>query len=82
MSSKIEQSTGIIEKSDRSGRTRYTAQSKQEVLAAFGMLVLRLGAMASMPSSSMSRRREKRGDFIPPAKRICGPASAGFAHGG
>ena len=35
MSSIIEQSTGIIVKSDRSGRTRYTAQYKQEVLAAF-----------------------------------------------
>ena len=35
MSSIIEQSTGIIVKSVHSGRTRYTAQTKQEVLAAF-----------------------------------------------
>ena len=35
MSSQSDPSTGIIVKSDRSGRTRYTAQYKQEVLAAF-----------------------------------------------
>ena len=35
MSSIIEQATGIIVKSDHSGRTRYTAQYKQEVIAAF-----------------------------------------------
>lgn len=35
MSSIIEQATGIIIKSDHSGRTRYTAQYKQEVVAAF-----------------------------------------------
>jgi transposase-like protein len=35
MSSIIEQATGIIVKSDHSGRTRYTAQYKQEVVAAF-----------------------------------------------
>lgn len=35
MSSVIEQPTGIIVKSDHTGRTRYTAQYKQEVVAAF-----------------------------------------------
>lgn len=35
MSSVIEQPTGIIVKSDQTGRTRYTAQYKQEVVAAF-----------------------------------------------
>ena len=35
MSSIIEQPTGTIVKSDHSGRTRYTAQYKQEVCAAF-----------------------------------------------
>jgi transposase-like protein len=35
MSSIIEQAPGIIIKSDHSGRTRYTAQYKQEVVAAF-----------------------------------------------
>ena len=35
MSSKSDPSTGIIVKSDRSGRTRYTTEYKQEVLAAF-----------------------------------------------
>ncbi|MEO5716910.1 MAG: transposase [Luteolibacter sp.] len=35
MSSIIEQPTGTIVKSDRAGRTRYTSQYKQEVLAAF-----------------------------------------------
>jgi transposase-like protein len=35
MSSVIEQPTGIIIKSDHTGRTRYTAQYKQEVVAAF-----------------------------------------------
>lgn len=35
MSSIIEQATGIIIKSDHTGRTRYTAQYKQEVAAAF-----------------------------------------------
>jgi transposase-like protein len=35
MSSIIEQATGIIIKSDHSGRTRYTAQYKREVVAAF-----------------------------------------------
>ena len=35
MSSIIEQATGTIVKSDHSGRTRYTAQYKQEVVAAF-----------------------------------------------
>ena len=35
MSSQSDPSTGIIVKSDRSGRTRYTAQYKQEVVTAF-----------------------------------------------
>ena len=35
MSSITDQVTGTIIKSDRSGRTRYTPQYKQEVLAAF-----------------------------------------------
>ena len=35
MSSITDQATGTIIKSDRSGRTRYTPQYKQEVLAAF-----------------------------------------------
>jgi transposase-like protein len=35
MSSIIEQATGTIVKSDHIGRTRYTAQYKQEVVAAF-----------------------------------------------
>ena len=35
MSSVTEQTTGVIVKSDRTGRTRYTAQYKSEVLAAY-----------------------------------------------
>jgi hypothetical protein len=35
MSSVIEQPTGLIVKSDHTGRARYTAQYKQEVVAAF-----------------------------------------------
>ena len=35
MSSIIDQTTGIIIKSDHSGRTRYTEQYKQEVVTAF-----------------------------------------------
>jgi transposase-like protein len=46
MSSIIEQPTGTIIKSDRGGRTRYTPQYKQEVVAAFGSSSLSAPAFA------------------------------------
>jgi hypothetical protein len=47
MSSITDQTTGTIIKSDRSGRTRYTPQYKQEVLAAFQSSSLSAPAFAA-----------------------------------
>lgn len=47
MSSVTDSSTGTIIKSDRSGRTRYTPQYKQEVIAAFQSSSLSAPAFAA-----------------------------------
>ncbi len=47
MSSITDQATGVIIKSDQSGRTRYTPQYKQEVLAAFQSSSLSAPAFAA-----------------------------------
>ena len=47
MSSITDQTTGTIIKSDRGGRTRYTPQYKQEVLAAFQSSSLSAPAFAA-----------------------------------
>jgi hypothetical protein len=52
MSSIIEQPTGTIVKSDHSGRTRYTAQYKQEVVAAFESSSLSAPAFARQSGST------------------------------
>jgi transposase-like protein len=73
MSSVIDQATGIIIKSDQTGRTRYTAQFKQEVVAAFESSSLSAPAFARQcgvkyPTFAAWIAARKRGDSKPARK--------------
>ena len=72
-----DQAAGIIVKSDRSGRTRYTAQYKQEVLAAFESSSLSAPDFAKQcgikyPTLAAWIAVRKRGDQMP--ARVNAPA--------
>jgi transposase-like protein len=73
MSSIIEQATGVIVKSDHSGRIRYTAQYKQEVVAAFESSSLSAPAFARQcgikyPTLAAWIAAQKRGQSKPKPK--------------
>ena len=75
MSSIIEQATGTIVKSDHSGRTRYTAQYKQEVVAAFESSSLSAPAFARQCGIKYSTfaawiAARKRGESKPVRKTL------------
>ena len=73
MSSIIEQATGTIVKSDHSGRIRYTAQYKREVVAAFESSSLSAPAFARQcgikyPTFAAWIAARKRGESKPARK--------------
>ena len=70
METNIDQAAGVIVKSDQTGRTRYTAQYKLEVLAAFESTCLSAPAFAKQcgikyPTLVAWIASRKRGDQTP-----------------